>query len=111
VEIWCQLLGRKTVSIHENFFHLGGHSLLATQTIWRIAGAFNVDLPVRAVFEAPTIAELAELVSRAQPSSTASIARRGSGSQNHKLSERLGRLSDSELGELLHRFKTSETTS
>jgi acyl carrier protein len=67
VHIWSQLLQRKTVSIHENFFQLGGHSLLATQVVWRIAGAFNVDLPVRAIFEAPTVAELARIISQAPP--------------------------------------------
>jgi amino acid adenylation domain-containing protein len=65
VQIWCQLLQRKSVSIHENFFQLGGHSLLATQVIWRIAGAFKVDLPVRAIFESPTVAELAKMISQA----------------------------------------------
>ena len=60
VEIWTQLLGRKQVSIHDNFFELGGHSLLATQLVSRIRDRFQVELPLRSVFETPTIAELAK---------------------------------------------------
>ncbi|OKH37810.1 non-ribosomal peptide synthetase [[Phormidium ambiguum] IAM M-71] len=60
VEIWTQILGRKQVSIHDNFFELGGHSLLATQLISRIRDRFQVELPLRSIFETPTIAELAK---------------------------------------------------
>ena len=60
--VWRQVLNLKRVSIHENFFDLGGHSLLATQVISRLRDAFQRDLPLRAIFEAPTIAELAALL-------------------------------------------------
>ncbi len=56
--IWQQVLKRTEISIHENFFNLGGHSLLATQMIAHLRDAFGRDIPLRAVFEAPTIAEL-----------------------------------------------------
>lgn len=62
VELWTQLLGRKPVSIHDNFFELGGHSLLATQLVSRIRDCFQVELPLRTVFETPTIAELAQKI-------------------------------------------------
>ena len=53
--IWCEILGRAELRTEENFFLLGGHSLLATQVISRIAKACGVELPVMAIFEAPTI--------------------------------------------------------
>jgi hypothetical protein len=58
-------------------------------------------LPVRAIFQSPTIAELAELVRDAQPGNAEGIVRRASGGEASKLVERLGQLSDAELGELL----------
>ena len=62
VELWTQLLGRKQVGIHDNFFELGGHSLLATQLVSRIRDRFQVELPLRSVFETPTLAELAQKI-------------------------------------------------
>ena len=60
--IFSAVLGVEQVGIHDNFFELGGHSLLATQVISRVNGAFDVTEPLRDLFGAPTVAELAESV-------------------------------------------------
>ncbi|MBW4611020.1 MAG: amino acid adenylation domain-containing protein [Hassallia sp. WJT32-NPBG1] len=58
-QIWAEILQIEQVSIDDNFFELGGHSLLATQLIYRVQKAFQVELSLRSLFEAPTIAGLA----------------------------------------------------
>ncbi|MEZ5920172.1 MAG: amino acid adenylation domain-containing protein [Parvularculaceae bacterium] len=58
--LWSELLGVDSVAVDENFFELGGHSLLAMQLIARLRDAFGVEISPRAVFEAPTIAQLCE---------------------------------------------------
>ncbi|MEL6263547.1 MAG: amino acid adenylation domain-containing protein [Cyanobacteria bacterium J06626_6] len=67
--IWQKLLSLDAVGIHDNFFELGGHSLLATQVISRVRTALSVALPVRSLFEEPTIAGLAALIEAGHRSS------------------------------------------
>ncbi|MFY0567273.1 amino acid adenylation domain-containing protein [Archangium lansingense] len=63
--LWSELLRVQRVGVNESFFELGGHSLLAMQLVARLRSALQVELPLREVFEAPTVAGLAERVQRA----------------------------------------------
>ena len=81
--IWSEALGMKRVGRHDNFFELGGHSLMATRVASRVDGAFRVRLPLRTLFEHPTLAGLAERIdnllwagkhrNKAMPSAPASV--------------------------------------
>jgi amino acid adenylation domain-containing protein len=61
---WSTVLGIEEVGTNDNFFELGGHSLLATQVVSILRDSFHINLPLRALFEAPTVSELSLLVDK-----------------------------------------------
>ena len=69
-DVWALLLRIERPSIHDNFFALGGHSLMAAQVIARVRQTLSVELPLRAMFAAPTIARFADLIEKEKQAST-----------------------------------------
>ena len=69
-DIWSQVLRLEKVGAHDNFFDLGGHSLLATQVVSRLRRAFGGHIPLRTLFEAPSVAELALAIVQSQAAAT-----------------------------------------
>ncbi|SIO25216.1 amino acid adenylation domain-containing protein [Singulisphaera sp. GP187] len=73
-QTWELVLKRERVGIHDNFFELGGHSLLATQVVSRLRETFKTDIPLRTLFEATTVASLAERLDSLRQATPKTIA-------------------------------------
>jgi amino acid adenylation domain-containing protein len=73
-KLWADVLKLQRIGIHDNFFDSGGHSLLATQMMSRIAHGFEVEMPVRVLFESPTVAELAVRLDQHRAAATATAS-------------------------------------
>ncbi|HEY9699472.1 MAG TPA: amino acid adenylation domain-containing protein [Trichocoleus sp.] len=86
-EIWSPLLGVGSVSVHDNFFEAGGHSLLATQLISRIRDVLQIEIPLRCLFETPTIAGLAQFIQTIQTAQGTALSNRIPGSEPHHWEE------------------------
>jgi amino acid adenylation domain-containing protein len=65
-KIWGALLSLDRVGIHDNFFDLGGHSLLATRVVSRVIDHFQLELPIQSLFQSPTVAEMAVVITKNQ---------------------------------------------
>jgi amino acid adenylation domain-containing protein len=64
--IWTEVLGLGQIGVHDNFFDLGGDSLTATRVVSQVIKAFQLDLPVKSLFDSPTVAEMAIVVAQNQ---------------------------------------------
>jgi amino acid adenylation domain-containing protein/thioester reductase-like protein len=71
--IWAKILGVEKVGINDNFLELGGHSLLAAQLLLRLQEAFDIEMPVRYLYESPTVKGLAQIIEALQGESPGAI--------------------------------------
>ncbi len=78
-ELWKEVLGLERVGVGDNFFEVGGHSLLATQVITRVRETFEVEMPLRSLFENPTLSEFVVAVEDNRPQRRRALGRRGLG--------------------------------
>jgi thioesterase domain-containing protein/acyl carrier protein len=69
-QIWCEVLGVKEVGVHDNYFDLGGHSLKAVWLFQKVKQVFGKNLPMVTLFQAPTVAQLAEVVQQEDKSAS-----------------------------------------
>jgi phthiocerol/phenolphthiocerol synthesis type-I polyketide synthase E len=108
--IWQELFGIEPIGVYDNFFELGGHSLLGTQVVSRVRAALGADIPVRVLFEGPTVSELAAAIAggAGQGGAVDTIQRAGGGDEAAELLSRLDELSEEEMEALLAQLSAGE---
>ncbi|HEX8189187.1 MAG TPA: amino acid adenylation domain-containing protein [Pyrinomonadaceae bacterium] len=106
--IWAEVLELPRVGIRDNFFEIGGHSLLALQIISRVEDAFGVKLPMREVFESPTVAEQVEAIGRQRSAPEGAEAAPGEPAGRERLPYDIEQLSDPEVDSLLSALLAEE---
>jgi acyl-coenzyme A synthetase/AMP-(fatty) acid ligase len=92
--IWSEVLGRAPIGAYDNFFALGGHSLLATQVLSRLRESLQVNMPLRILFESPTVAAFAQIVLQ-DPETRPQIEKRA------RMVVKVSGLSDEELNSMV----------
>lgn len=116
-EIWQSFLGISPIGVDDSFFELGGHSLLATQIMVHLRQQFQVDIPLRCLFDTPTVAGLAQAiahqqgetslvtdaVAQGQPFAIAALPR-FQPAEIQQLLDQIDHLPESEVDDLLHQF-------
>lgn len=97
-KIWAEVLSLDQVGIHDNFFELGGHSLAATRVISQVIQKFQLELPLKALFDSPTVAEMTKIIEHNQ-------AKRASKEELDRILTELESLSDEKTQHLVVREK------
>ncbi len=102
--VWRKLLGIQNIGINDNFFDLGGNSLMGTQLISELRTKFQVELPLRALFEDPTIAGVAKIIEQEKTEKESAPM-----DQVSNLLEQLKSMSDDQAAELLKQKKNKDS--
>ena len=70
-QVWCEVLELDEIGIHDNFLDLGGHSLTATRIVSQVIGKYQIQIPLRSLFQSPTIADMAAILEQQEKSEIA----------------------------------------